>query len=211
MDTPYSVAPTSAGLSYAPVTPYHDSPTHDVDEESSSGQPYITNQNMLDAIVAHYHQSRMWCYRTRASLELAADSAVPAPGQSSSFVAAPPVAPSSDQSGTPSPGEPGQPPLGLDAKPLSLAPTRAPAASTRSLRRKRGFKLKLEGLEATNPAFRHASSENSMAVARPRPALSGSIQLLEMYENVLARRMDNCERLSRLVRESNRGHLKWRS
>jgi len=60
------------------------------------------------------------------------------------------------------------------------------------MRRKKSFKLKLEGISMRGKR-RHANSAHE-----PTPG----VQILELFENMMQARMESCERVSRLVRDA---------
>jgi hypothetical protein len=68
-------------------------------------------------------------------------------------------------------------------------------ATTLGMRRKKGFKLKLEGIST-----RAKRRETNLGLeAPPTPG----VQMLEMFENMMQARMDSCERLRLLVKGAN--------
>lgn len=126
----------------------------------------------------------MWVYRTRASLELVLEAA-PSTGSDS-------VMSSTETDST----------LDDDIVNAGAVILRAVKAEPMSppginlwMRRKKSFKLKLEGI-ATRPKRRRTSSGQETPPTR-------GVQMLELFENLMQARMDSCERVSKLVRDAD--------
>ena len=142
--------------------------------------------NLADSLLAFYHQERMWCYRTRASLELILEPA-PSTVRDSSIT-------SSTESDTTA--EEGDTSLAV-VRPHGIVKTEptSPAnmqATTLWMRRKRSFKLKLEGISTRSRKRRTAKGQD----APPTPG----VQILEMFERLMQARMESCERVSKLMK-----------
>ncbi|KAI0081831.1 hypothetical protein K474DRAFT_1656237 [Panus rudis PR-1116 ss-1] len=141
--------------------------------------------NLLDSLTSFYQQERYWVHHTRAALELALTKGIDAPPQYA--INTPPDSPTSS-------------PESSDSLPIIKADPDAPlppsdAAIRKSLlmRRKAGIKLRLEGLAHTHKRRRpHRAPPNE-----PGP------RLLEMFSELVDARMESCQRISRLVRESS--------
>ena len=129
----------------------------------------------------------MGVYRTRASLELVLEAA-PTAGSDSTLVstleAATAMEDDDNDKGTMSAVRGG-------AKADSLASTSE--SPTLWMRRKKSFKLKLEGISMRG-------TKRRTAIGQETPQTPG-VQLLELFENMMEARMESCERVSRMVRE----------
>jgi hypothetical protein len=147
--------------------------------------------SLLESLVAFYHQERMWVYRTRASLELVLEAAPS--GNSDSVI-------SSADSDLPKEegAEEEQESTTVNAVGMqTLDGVRAESTSSSGLRttlwmrRKKGFKLKLDGI----------STRGKRRQANPglEAPLTPGVQMLELFENMMQARMESCERLSKLV------------
>ena len=149
-----------------------------VPDYESTESPLKSTIHLLDSLVAFYQHERMWVYRTRAML----DEAFPNPSvldpttQSISASSSPPA--SNDET-----------------------PTNEPLAShqTRWTRRKKGFKLRLNGIRPR----RVISAIPVDQVPQPE-YLHPREQLLEMFEKMMESRMESCQRINKLVRDANR-------
>ena len=144
--------------------------------------PLKSTINLLDSLVAFYQHERMWVYRTRAMLE----EAFPNPS----------VMDPTTQSISAS----SSPPTGNDE-----IPTPEPSHQTRWTRRKKGFKLRLDGIRPK----RVISAIPVDQVRRPE-YIHPREQLLEMFEKMMESRMESCQRINRLVRDANRAYLHHR-
>lgn len=146
--------------------------------------------NLLDSLTAFYQQERYWIHHTRASLELALAKGVDAPStQSLSTTPSSSVASSPDSDAVSS----GVPAVKLEPPPpasLSDSPTQRKALW---MRRKAGMKLKLENL---------APQHRRRRPHRAPPSEPGA-RLLELFSELVDARMESCQRISRLVRDSS--------
>ena len=135
--------------------------------------------HLLDSLVAFYQQERMWVYRTRAILEEAfPNPSIINPTIQSILASSPPA--KNDET-----------PIN-DLEPL-------PSRQTRWTRRKKGFKLRLNGIRPK----RIVSAIPVDRVQRPE-YLNPREQLLEMFEKMMESRMESCQRINKLVRDANR-------
>ncbi|KZT12762.1 uncharacterized protein LAESUDRAFT_689564 [Laetiporus sulphureus 93-53] len=161
---------------------------------------------LLDSLTAFYQQERYWIHHTRAALEVAI--AKGSDARTITYAAGSP-AESSDGSSVSSSEGPSSPAASTssvvdDPAPMGAAPVKseshdvplAPKSkrSTRWNRRKNMMKLKLEGISP------HARRRRPH---RASPAEPGA-RLLEMFSQLVDARMESCQRVSRLVRESHR-------
>lgn len=128
--------------------------------------------NVLDSLIAFYQHERMWVYRTRAILQEAF-----------------PNTDSTTQS-------PSLPPI--------EAPINEPLTSnqTRWMRRKKGFKLRLDGIRPRRVI--------SVDQSRQPGYLHRREQLLEIFEKMMESRVESCQRISKLIRDANRADLYYR-
>ena len=147
--------------------------------------PLKSSINLLDSLVAFYQHERMWVYRTRAMLE----EAFPNPS-----VGMDPTIQSISASSSP--------PMGNDEAPTNEPP---PSHQTRWSRRKKGFKLRLDGIRPKRVVSAIPVDQNSQPeYIHPRE------QLLEMFEKMMESRMESCQRINKLIRDANRANLRYR-
>lgn len=183
-------SPTTYAQASIPTPPF--SPKSEEHEMSIADHPLKSTINLLDTLVSFYQHERMWVYRTRAALENAfqdspmsdAEDTLPSPTSDSEPL------PEGESENEPSDNTPSSPP----AKP-----------NMRWLRRKRGFKLKLEGVGR----HRRASTLKSLNMDAQKNILHRE-QILEMFEKMMEARMESCQRVNRLVRNANRADLHHR-
>lgn len=143
----------------------------------STESPLRSTIHLLDSLVAFYQHERMWVYRTRAMLE----EAFPDPS-----VMDPTIQPVPASSSPPASNE---------------APTNEslPSHQTRWTRRKKGFKLRLNGIRP-----KRVISAIPVDQVRQVEYLHPREQLLEMFEKMMESRMESCQRINKLVRDANR-------
>ena len=130
--------------------------------------------NLLDSLIAYYQHERMWVYRTRATLE----EAFPNPS----------IMDPTTQS-SPSP------PTGNDEVPINEP------HQTRWTRRKKEFKLRLDGIRPKRMIFAVPADQ----VQQPE-YLHPREQLLDLFEKMMESRMESCQRINKLVRDANLHH-----
>lgn len=158
-----------------------------VPQRSSETRSIDSTINLLDSLLSFYHQERMWVYRTRASLEMVLEAA---PSTSSGSVESSVETDSALGDETASAMATRM--MGaVKAEPMS--PTSL--NNTLWMRRKKGFKLKLEGISTR--AKRRRTNQGQEAPSTP------GVQMLELFENMMKDRMESCERVSKLVKESS--------
>ncbi|KAF8165221.1 hypothetical protein B0H34DRAFT_229081 [Crassisporium funariophilum] len=151
--------------------------------DENADDPLKSTINLLDSLVAFYQHERMWVYRTRAMLEEAFPNPpiMTSPNQSSSSQSTPSLADSRyNDPNEPSPSH----------------------QSTRWMRRKKGFKLRLDGIRA-----KRVISAQPMSEGLQHEQLQPREQILEMFEKMMESRMESCQRVTKLVRDANRAHL----
>jgi len=162
--------------------------------------PLSNERNVLRTLVAFYHSETMWVYRTRATMELD-------------------VAQAPDTSPMSCPADADPAPVGmsvedeeldrvLDDVDVVLLKGKRNQDPTLWMRRKKGFKLRLDGISTTfkpkNPVIACKAVSGRASMNQPiieHPA--NGIQVLEMFETLLQSRMESCMRLERMVKESN--------
>jgi hypothetical protein len=66
------------------------------------------------------------------------------------------------------------------------------------MRRKKEFKLRLEGIRSKRVNPLQFAQEQSVEQLRPHE------QILDMFEKMMEARMESCQRVNRLVREASR-------
>ncbi|KAF9534191.1 hypothetical protein CPB83DRAFT_843839 [Crepidotus variabilis] len=145
--------------------------------------------NVVDSLVAYYQHEKMWVYRTRAALE---DAFSPATDGEVQYHQQQSYAREGRPYGLPTPIEREGLFQGLDSGPGDqgdMSPSRWKA-------RKRGFKLKLEGIRA-----KRVINTQSPDQLHPRE------QILEMYEKMMEGRMQSCQRVSKMIQDANRAKL----
>ncbi|KZP17303.1 hypothetical protein FIBSPDRAFT_865170 [Athelia psychrophila] len=167
-------------------------------------QPRAFNStlNMCDSLISFYHQERMWVYRTRASLELVLEAAPTDSSDTSvSHTAEPEAAPESKGSGS------AMVLRSRRASGVKQEPVDPPnLSSTLWMRRKKSFKLKLEGISTRATKRRRQSPRGRDASCDQEEPPTPSVQILELFENMMQSRMESCERLSKMVKEAHAAH-----
>ncbi|TFK75781.1 hypothetical protein BDN72DRAFT_831215 [Pluteus cervinus] len=155
------------------------------------GDPSLQSTiELLDSLVAFYQHERMWVYRTRASLQASAIQDESDSPQSPSSTT------SSDTESVVIKSEPGLSP--------PASPVLSSSPSSRWSRRKRGFKLQLEGKSSNRRPVPYSLKQSHS----PSQSASHSRErILEMFEKMMEARMESCERVNRLVRNANRVDL----
>ncbi|KAF9057688.1 hypothetical protein BJ165DRAFT_1422475 [Panaeolus papilionaceus] len=156
--------------------------------------PLKSTINLLDSLVAFYQHERMWVYRTRAMLE----EAFPSP----EFMQ--PTKPSGQEQSIMGHHNGDQhlhvQEMLLEAS--SMNNSQPPA--TRWMRRKKGFKLRLDGLRTGRRVITTQSPEEQ---EQQHDQIQSREQILEMFEKMMESRMESCQRVNKLVREANRATL----
>ncbi|TFK43411.1 hypothetical protein BDQ12DRAFT_674932 [Crucibulum laeve] len=180
-----------------PTPPF--SPQHPQGPSEQIEDPLKSTISLLDSLVAFYQHERMWVYRTRATLENAfADPPLQqniTHNQPHAYPLSSPTASSLPSSASDFSG------FERDEG-SSATPEQQP---TPWMRRKKGFKLRLDGLAprnrrviSTHPVDQHQPvQENS----QPRE------HILELFEKMMESRMESCQRVNKLVRNANRANL----
>ncbi|KAF7968896.1 hypothetical protein HWV62_18294 [Athelia sp. TMB] len=178
------------------------SDAHQVPAETNAlvlqARPFGPTLNICDSLVSFYHQERMWVYRTRAELELVLE-ATPSNSNSSSS--------SDDDSANSSQTAESETPEGsgralvLRPRGIKQEPEDPPNLNTTLwMRRKKSYKLKLEGI-STRPTKRRRLSPGGSCEQEEPP--TPGVRVLELFENMMQSRMESCERVSRLVKEAH--------
>ncbi|KAJ2920092.1 hypothetical protein MD484_g365, partial [Candolleomyces efflorescens] len=168
-------------------TPPFTSPAIQPHLDGASDYTLTSTIPLLDSLIAYYQHERMWVYRTRAQLENGL-----------------PGAPSFEQSFDQSLSLPsnssyldvtGESSDSLDDGGIGAMPQ----ASTRWTKRKKGFKMRLEGLSPTAQQARQPLGSEDTAPSRE--------QILVMFEKMMESRIESCQRINKLVRDANRAGL----
>ena len=153
-----------------------------VPDYESTENPLKSTIHLLDSLVAFYQHERMWVYRTRAMLE----EAFPNPSVMEPTTQSIPASSSLPVRNDDAPiNEPQNEPL--------------PSRQTRWTRRKKVFKLKLNGIRP-----KRVVSAIPVDQVRKPEYLHPQEQVLEMFEKMLESRMESCQRINKLVRDANR-------
>jgi len=154
--------------------------------------------SVVDSLLAFYHQERMWVYRTRASLELVLEAA-PSAGSDSTLVSMSEgtVLEEEDYDDEDEGSVSAIAHTRGSAKAELLTP--GSAATTLWMRRKKSFKLKLKGISMRGTKRRTTTGQ----IAPQTPG----VQMLELFENMMEARMESCERISRMMKDVNKGNL----
>lgn len=152
-----------------------------------------TTANVLDSLVAYYQHEKMWVYRTRASLE-DAFSSPPLDGAHLHHHQQQPVPyyPERSRFGPANPAPFQSLDSGSSAEDGSMSPSRWKD-------RKKGFKLRLEGIRSRR-----------VVNTQPSDQLQPQEQILEMYERMMEARLQSCQRVSKLIQDANRAKLHHR-
>ncbi|CAL1700550.1 unnamed protein product [Somion occarium] len=145
--------------------------------------------NLLDNLTAFYQQERYWVHHTRAALELALAKGIDAPPVLE--LASPQDSSLSDTSSCDSDAT--NTSIKSEPDSASLIISDRPARKSLWMRRKAGMKLQLDGIAPTHRRRRPH---------RAPPSEPGT-RLLEMFSELVDARMESCQRVSRLVRESS--------
>jgi hypothetical protein len=154
-----------------------------------SSRPIDSAISLVDSLLAFYHQERMWVYRTRASLELVLEAAPSGASDSTLISTSESTATVEEKKGS----------LSIVVHPhdnigaVPIYPINSP--TTLWMRRKKSFKLKLEGISMRSRKRRTITGQEA-------PHTPG-VQMLELFENMMEARMESCERVSRMLREAN--------
>ena len=146
----------------------------------STENPLKSTIHLLDSLVAFYQHERMWVYRTRAMLE----EAFPTPSVMDPTTQSIPASSS--------------PPARNDEAPPNEP---LPSHQTRWTRRKKGFKLRLNGIRLKPKRVISAIPADRVRQAK---YLHPREQLLEMFEKMMESRMESCQRINKLVMDANR-------
>ncbi|KAJ3492955.1 hypothetical protein NMY22_g20277 [Coprinellus aureogranulatus] len=77
-------------------------------------------------------------------------------------------------------------------------------ANSRWSRRKRGFKLRLEGLSSKPKRITLAQSGQTVDSYASPPSRE---DILAMYEKMMESRMESCQRINKLIHSANRANL----
>jgi len=173
--------------------------------------PVESTISLLENLVAFYHQERMWVYRTRAQLEMSLQDRDPTVA----------IATTQEESER-AQNEP------------DSAEEEETLETTKWMKRKKAFGLKLEGISTTrgmptvarggvvkqrarssmmqqpmSVSFTHSSQTQTSG---PQPSLilgaggrEPGVQILEMFERMMQARMESCERVTRMVRNASGG------
>ncbi|KAI0939814.1 hypothetical protein AcV5_001102 [Taiwanofungus camphoratus] len=195
-------------MHFAPSSPQNALPTppHSPDALEPT-QPAVI---LLDSLTAFYQQERYWIHHTRAALELALakgidapalsyPSASPSPSSSVTSIGSPDSTASDDVAVAAVPVAHVKPdPDAHDADADADADAEATRRATRWARRKNMMKLKLDGIA---PHTRQRRRPH-----RAPPSEPGA-RLLEMFSALVDARMESCQRVSRLVRDTQRADL----
>ena len=156
-----------------------------LEQPESQNEPLKETVNLLDNLITYYQQETMWVYRTRATLENAFDDG--------------PLSDSST-SGSESPEEEDDGEPSLDQSDGRPSPT-----GSRWIRRKRGFKMRLDFSPKARSTPRSSYPLPSVQPLREQPPPRE--HLLMMFEKMMETRMESCVRVNKLVRNANRAHL----
>ncbi|KAJ3517986.1 hypothetical protein NLJ89_g151 [Agrocybe chaxingu] len=157
--------------------------------DETTENPLRSTINLLDSLVAFYQHERMWVYRTRAMLEEAFQMP-PLPGTAHQQYL-------TDQHGMP---------MDIRMEDMNDPGAAQSHQSTRWMRRKRGFKLRLDGIRnrrviSTQPVGQGQGQEQGYEELQPRE------RILEMFDKMMESRMESCQRVTKLVRDANRANL----
>jgi len=146
--------------------------------------------DLLDSLLDFYHQERAWVQRTRIALEVALQQV-----KQSDLLPSPPSESASTSNTECSdklhPHE--RPHPASDEQPVS-----------QWSRRKKGFKLKLNGLGPHNDRIIPVQPLRRITSHRD---FSQRKQILDMLDQMMEARMESCQTINRLVRNANRADL----
>ncbi|KAG1752661.1 uncharacterized protein EDB91DRAFT_1103721 [Suillus paluster] len=166
--------------------------------------PVESTITLLENLVAFYHQERMWVYRTRAQLEMSLQ-------ERDASAAAAATQDEEDMEKE-------------EEEPDSAEET---SETTKWMKRKKAFGLKLEGIATTrgmprggimkqrpilrqpiSAGFAHSNQTQISGSGQPTLVLGAGgrepgVEILEMFERMMQARMESCERVTRMVRNAS--------
>ncbi len=192
----YILQPIMSHVHSIPTPPF--SPNDQQLPSPDAEYPLKSTMNLLDSLVAFYQHERMWVYRTRAVLEEA-------------FEHPPAINSSNPDADTPIENSFPSPPDSSSSSPSSSTTassgehksSRAGQPATRWMRRKTGFKLKLEGISKP----RRLSSK---LLGKNKHDQEAKERILQLFEKMMEDRMESCQRVTKLVRNAHRPYLNSR-
>ena len=139
---------------------------------------------MLDSLISYYQQERMWVYRMRAQEACTPQLIDERP----------------DQVQQAQPDSTSDFSMGSSVESHSVDEGSSPDGQTRWMHRKRGFKLRLEGIRSKGVTPLQFVQEQSVEDLQPRE------QILEKFEKMMEARMESCQRVNKLVQEASRAN-----
>jgi hypothetical protein len=143
----------------------------------------LSTTDTLNSLVSFYQHERMWAYRMQAMLQESYTPQVKDDGPDQLHEAHPECTPDFSSSSQE---------YGF------VDETRLSEEQTRWMRRKRGFKLRLEGIRSKRVSPLQYVQEQKAERLRPRE------QMLQMFEKMMEARMESCQRVNKLVQEASR-------
>ncbi|KAF8974441.1 hypothetical protein BDZ97DRAFT_1911623 [Flammula alnicola] len=160
--------------------------------DENTENPLISTINLLDSLVAFYQHERMWVYRTHAVLE---DAFTPPMMDTAGITYSDPrISPSNTIV---------DPQYDGYNEAMGNPQNRQPAS--RWMRRKKGFKLRIDGIRAKRVINTQPVGQTQQSDDRPPRE-----HILEMFEKMMEARMESCQRVNKLVREANRATVHYR-
>ncbi|RDB22802.1 hypothetical protein Hypma_010046 [Hypsizygus marmoreus] len=171
---------SSSSIPTPPVSPNARSSSSNI----TLDHPLKPSIELLDNLVDFYQRERTWAGRIRASLDDA--------DEDTTFDD---ISNSDESDALPSP------PIESASGSYSQS-----TQSSRWLRRKKGFKLRLDSVDrkfigsaGTHKPMSHIASRRQNHPQRER--------ILEMFEKMMEARMESCQRVNRMIRNANRADL----
>ncbi|KAH9482377.1 hypothetical protein JR316_0004477 [Psilocybe cubensis] len=161
--------------------------------DENAENPLKSTINLLDSLVAFYQHERMWVYRTRATLEDAFQSPPPPTDDRAQDNLDDISASTNDEEAA----------RYTDAQLPSTSRAQS-QQSTRWNRRKRGFKLRIDGIRHKRVISTQPVGDQHSGQLPPRE------HILQMFEKMMESRMESCQRVNKMIQDANRANLHQR-
>jgi len=168
----------ASDVTYSPTSTPHIAGGHNGQTENLLS----STTKMLDSLISFYQQERMWIYRMRAQEACSPQLKDESPEQA----------------------QPDSTSMGTSAEQHEYhfvdQSSNGQTTRTRWMRRKREFKLRLEGIRSKRVHPLQIVQGQPAEELRPRE------QMLEMFEKMMEARMESCQRVNKLVQEASRAN-----
>lgn len=165
---------------YPPTPPYSPQALPRVPKEAQE-DPLKDTGLLLNSLIDSYQRRRMWVCQFRANLESGPSEAPQT------------LSPASSEDSVYLPDD-----TSLRSKANDTN------TNSRWTRRKRGFKLRLEGLSSKPKRITLTHQSDQPGDSRSPPSRE---DILSMYEKMMESRMESCQRINKLIHSANRASL----